>query len=534
MTMKVLMYGWEFPPFFSGGLGVACHAMVQELAKKNINVAIILPHTVENLIDKERVAIVGCDTVTSNIKKICGERRCYYACCDKNLTFPFSTFLSPYLHLTETEYLSQLSSVTTATTTGIITKLKALCGFSSLHELAALRPAAAVDGKMTGKYGMNLLAEVCYYAIIAGALATTISHDVIHAHDWLTILAGIEARKRSGKPLIFHVHALETDRSGMWVDTRIFAIEKYGLEQADKVIAVSEYTKNIIIEKYGIASDKIVIVHNGTYIDDTVDDDIDNVADLINGGKNGGEINRARTNRLNRNVQSNERTASTNSSSPPCSVTAAAAATTAAAAAAAAATAAHLSHRPPSSHHRNKMVLFLGRLAQQKGPSYFIEAARKILEHRRDVHFVVAGTGDLWRGMVERVAELQLGKYIHFTGFLEHKKIDRIFHLANVYVMPSISEPFGLSCLEALSYGVPVVISKQSGVAEVLPHAIKVDFWDIDEMANKILALLDHQVLHRTTLRNSRCNLKHLTWEKTADSLINVYASCMRSVCVVD
>jgi glycosyltransferase involved in cell wall biosynthesis len=171
------------------------------------------------------------------------------------------------------------------------------------------------------------------------------------------------------------------------------------------------------------------------------------------------------------------------------------------------------------------MVLFLGRLAHQKGPFHFLEVARRILEKRQDVHFVIAGSGYLMQEMIHRVAAMHIGKYVHFIGFIDNKKIARIFDLADVYVMPSVSEPFGLSCLEALSCGVPVVISKQSGVAEVLHHVAQVDFWDINEMANKILALLDHRALCRAMLANTAKELEGLTWGKTADSLIDLYRS---------
>lgn len=450
--MKILMYGWEFPPRISGGLGVACHAMVQELAKKNIDVTVILPYAIDNVMNQEKVSFIGCNSVIEKMEEMksqTGFETVDLGCSHENL----AQFLHPYLQPGETEYLERID-IASARVAAIITKLQTVNQFADFHELSSLHTSASAPTKLTGQYGFNLLAEVCHYAVVAGALAVAAPHDVIHAHDWLTILAGVEAKKRSGKPLVFHVHALEPDRSGAVVDARIFAIEKYGLDQADKIVAVSEYTKNVIISNYGISPEKITIVHNGSYASDT-----------------------------------------------------------------------------PIKPHRakaNKMVLFLGRLAHQKGPFFYIEAARKILEKRHDVHFVIAGAGGLLREMIERVAALRIGQYVHFTGFLDHKKIGRIFGLADVYVMPSISEPFGLSCLESLSYGVPVVISKQSGVSEVLPHVVKIDFWDTEEMANKILALLDYKALRKVTLQQSAEDLKSLTWEKTADSLIALYSSCSR------
>jgi glycosyltransferase involved in cell wall biosynthesis len=269
----------------------------------------------------------------------------------------------------------------------------------------------------------------------------------------LTGLAGIEARKRSHKPLIFQVHALEYDRSGESVNQTVLAIEKHILGAADKIIAVSQYTKNIIVNRYGINPDKIVVVHNGTY------------------------------------------------SYPP------------------------ITERPAKRNH--KLVAFVGRVTHQKGPWHFIEVARKILEKRPDVHFIIAGTGDQLKEMIERVAELRIGKNIHFTGFLPHEKVQELYQLADVYVMPSVSEPFGLTCLEAVSNNIPVVISKQSGVAEVLNHVLKTDFWDSDEMVNRIMALLNYRALREESVKQSSTEVKSLTWEQTADKLIKIYGDMM-------
>ena len=444
--MKILMYGWEFPPRISGGLGVACHAMVQELAKKKVDVTMVLPYAMEQVTSRENVSFIGCDAVVASLTRQSDISDLGQACFGENLV----RFLHPYFQSGEEQYLEQLDEAS-ARVASIIAKLQAVHQFADFHGVVTAHAGKSLPFKLTGQYGMNLLAEVCHYAIVAGALAVTVPHDVIHAHDWLTVLAGVEAKKRSSKPLLFHVHALEPDRSGVMVDARIFAIEKYGMEQADKIIAVSEYTKSVIVCHYGISPEKIIVVHNGSYVDD-----------------NSTELPQPR---------------------------------------------------------RHKMVLFLGRLAHQKGPFFFIEAAQKILEKRRDVHFVVAGTGGLLREMIDRVAALRIGKQVHFTGFLDKKKVERIFRLADVYVMPSVSEPFGLSCLEALSYGVPVVISKQSGVAEVLSHVVKVDFWNTDDMANKILALLDYKALRQITLQQSIDDLECLTWAKTADKLICLYSS---------
>jgi glycosyltransferase involved in cell wall biosynthesis len=170
-----------------------------------------------------------------------------------------------------------------------------------------------------------------------------------------------------------------------------------------------------------------------------------------------------------------------------------------------------------------KMVLSLGRITFQKGPDYFIEAAARVLQVLPEVRFVMAGTGDMMEQMIERVAELGIGDRFHFTGFLQGEEIERIFSLSDLYVMPSVSEPFGISPLEAMLYDVPVIISRQSGVAEILKHALKVDFWDVREIASKIIAVLKHPVLASEMAEKAREELRKIRWENAADRIAEVY-----------
>lgn len=444
---KVLMYGWEFPPRISGGLGVACYAIVKELAKKDIDVTLVLPYTVTDTIKKKNVKIV------SSVQDKTDELQALKNELGSNLNIkyaPIITYLHPYISSKDLTHL--LGSFCLKDLLDILSQI------ALPDEIKGLTLDAVMGGagkNISGLYGLNLLFEVLRYALIAGGLAKKVEHDVIHAHDWLTILAAIEAKKYSKKPLIFHVHALETDRSGLFVDKRIFAIEKYGMEQADKVITVSQYTKNIAVKYYGIDPEKIVVVHNGIYFDEM-----------------------------------------------------------------------------GSGNHMEKyfpMVLFLGRVTHQKGPSAFIDMAKKILEIRSDIQFVIAGAGDLLKSMIEKVAELRIGKNVHFMGFLDPEKVKRIFKLADVYVMPSVSEPFGLSPLEALAQNVPVVISKQSGVSEALKNVLVTDFWDVNDMATKVMALLEYKALRQTSLDYSSQEAKSLTWEKTAAKIIEVYKKAIKN-----
>lgn len=420
------MYGWEFPPRISGGLGTACHAIVQELAERNIDLTLVLPQ-VDELPAIEHVNLIGCDNIAPPKPEIPEVVDVRYS--------EIAMYLSPYI---TGKSWQQRAQQKISRDVSVL-----LAGLNLPEEFKAM----ASRENITGKYGVNLLAEVLHYALFAGTMAKNIPHDLIHAHDWLTMLAALEARCYSHKPVVLHVHALEVDRSGLEVDKRIFAIEKYGMEQADKIIAVSQYTKDNIVKHYNIAPEKITVVHNGVYCQ----------------------------------------------------------------------------RATPVAANHPKMVLFLGRITQQKGPYFFLEVASKVLAKRQDVQFVLVGAGELLVEMIERTANLQLGKNIHFTGFLDSERVKEIYQLADVYVMPSVSEPFGLSALEALSYDVPAIVTRQSGVTEVLHHTLVADFWDTEDIAAKILALLAYPVLRQASLVNTKKDLQAITWSKTAEKIIAVY-----------
>ena len=255
----------------------------------------------------------------------------------------------------------------------------------------------------------------------------------------------------SGRPFVFHVHALEFDRSGGEGNARIVAIERQGVVEADRVIAVSRFTRRMIVERYGIDPGKISVVHNA--------------------------VSRSDAARV------------TGASKP----------------------------------FGGKIVLFLGRITHQKGPGFFVEAAAEVLRVLPDVTFVMAGSGDLMPQMIERVAELGLGGRFLFTGFLRGEEVERMYAASDLYVMPSVSEPFGIAPLEAMRADVPVIISRQSGVSEILHHALKVDFWDVDELAGKICAVLSYEALAREMVERSREELTAITWDRAARQIEDVY-----------
>jgi glycosyltransferase involved in cell wall biosynthesis len=247
------------------------------------------------------------------------------------------------------------------------------------------------------------------------------------------------------------MHATEFDRSGENVNQRVFDIEREGMQAADKVIAVSNLTRKIIIERYGIHPDKVVTVHNSVE-PVTLPDEF----------------------KLNKGFD-------------------------------------------------EKIVTFLGRVTFQKGPDYFIEAAKKVIDRDPNVRFVMAGSGDMLNKMIRRVAKLGIATKFHFAGFLKGQEVYEMFSMSDVYVMPSVSEPFGISPLEAMMSDVPVIISKQSGVSEVLRHALKVDFWDVDDMADAIYGMLHYEGLSKMFIKYGKQEVENLRWENSAYKVNEVY-----------
>lgn len=426
--MTILMFGWEFPPHISGGLGTACHGLSRALIEENIRLLFVVPKAYGDesipLIDASDV-VVGEETlqVTSyEAQKIEGSRM---------ISVPSA--IKPYSTGEPSQALKDWN-----------------WQFNS-ESIKQIRTAEGMRYDFSGTYGPSLLEEVYRYAEVASVLAHKYDFDIIHAHDWLTYPAGVEAKKASGKPLIVHVHATEFDRAGDDnIDQRVFELEKMGMSEADRIIAVSQWTKDIIVDKYGIDPLKVSVVHNGVIASEGTE----------------------------------------------------------------------FSFLPKIGDH---VVTFLGRITYQKGPQYFIDAATKVLDYFPDAHFIIAGSGDLLPSMIDRVAQLKLSTRIHFTGFLKGKQIHQVWSVTDVYVMPSVSEPFGITPLEAVQAGVPVIVSNQSGVSEVIDHALKVDFWDMNALANAIINVLRHKGLSDSLKLNSRKEIEALTWKRAAIKIKQLY-----------
>ncbi len=426
------MFGWEFPPHIAGGLGTACYGLTRGLAKNDVQVTFVMPHAMGDE-DQRFARIVN----ASDVETVYGDTPDNRDLWEKMTFIQIDSNLIPYS--TPEEYEARHEEYLR---TGKI---------SSIGDIWKGRYT------FSGKYGANLMEEVARYAMVAAEVARQLEgqFDVIHAHDWLTYYAGIAAKRVSGKPLVVHIHATEFDRSGENVNQTVYDIERAGMEAADRVIAVSNLTRGIVIDKYGIPEDKVVTVHNAVRFASTP----------------GPEIERGVT---------------------------------------------------------DKIVTFLGRITYQKGPDYFVEAAAKVLKRLPNVRFVMAGSGDMMDHVIRRVAKLGIADRFHFTGFLKGDDVQRMFQLSDVYVMPSVSEPFGISPLEAMRSNVPVIISKQSGVAEVLDYAVKVDYWDVDALADAIYALVQYPALAKMFASKGLEEVTGLKWDNAAAKVRLIYEEVVK------
>ena len=440
--MRILMFGWEFPPHMSGGLGTACFGITKALSAIGHEVTFVLPR-IKGEKEHSHVDLVSASDVPVPLSYV--NAPIHLPAVDAG-----EDPLQYLFHKLHTRIIN--SPLRPSLTEG---KYKELIYGNKTPDPSqpGSQPGSEEYGLLfiPGDYGPDLIAEVIRYGAVAGMIARSERFDVIHAHDWMTIFAGLHARKVANIPLVLHVHALEFDRSGEHINQDVYDIERRGMEAADHIIAVSHYTKRTIVERYGINPQKITAVHNAVY---------------RNEARQTYHVNKKKS---------------------------------------------------------DKIVLFLGRITFQKGPDYFVEAAAKVLKALPDVKFVMAGAGDMMPRMIERVAELGLGRHFHFTGFLRGTDIEKIFTMSDLYVMPSVSEPFGISPLEAMMCDVPVIISRQSGVAEILLGAMKVDFWDVNEMANKIIAILKYPVLAAEIVARSREDLRNIHWENAAARIVKTY-----------
>lgn len=413
--MKVLMFGWEFPPHILGGLGTASYGLAEGIhAQGDVDIDFVLPKPFGDE-PKQFARIIGADCTPVAWRDVSREY----------VESRIGNIMSPDLYFE------------------LRNNIYADFNYKRLNDLGCI--------EFSGRYPDNLLEEIDNYSIVAGVIARTVPFDVIHSHDWLTYPAGIHAKNVTGKPLVIHVHATDFDRSRGNVNPDVYRIEKDGMDHANHIITVSDLTRRTVIEKYHQDPAKVTTVHNAVI---PLSDDILNL---------------------------------------------------------------------PKRKSKEKVVTFLGRITMQKGPEYFVEAAAKVLASTPNVRFVMAGSGDKMEDMINLVSARSIADRFHFTGFLKGKQVYEMLAASDVYVMPSVSEPFGISPLEAMQMSVPSIISKQSGCAEILHHVIKTDYWDIDAMADAIHGLVTYAPLHRELQQQGVDEIKQITWEKAGKKVVDIY-----------
>lgn len=490
MSVRVLMLGWEFPPFITGGLGTACFGLTKAMDRAGMEVNFVLPKAVDTS-ENSHVHLMSpglemgeplhefteseiafndetAEIITPEERQtIIEEFRLRF----KNVGF---VDLPVSVDSSYGKIQALARELRESTSEQRLMKLLEASGHHPEHgqispEMRAMleeyneqeeaeESYLAAKSNNAADYGGDLIGQALAYAHFCVDVAKHVDFDVIHAHDWLTFPAGLAVARLSGRPLVVQVHSTEFDRSGEHVNQPVYNIERRGMRGAVRIIAVSELTKRICTSRYGISPDKIDVVYNGVDFEPT-------------------------------NI------------------------------------------RPIET--KDKIVLFFGRITMQKGPEYFLQAAKRVLDLVDDVKFVVAGSGDLAAMMIEMAADMGIGHKVLFTGFLRGRDISRVFALADLYVMPSVSEPFGIAPLEAMSHDVPVLISKSSGVSEVLSHALKVDFWDVEEMANKIVAVLRHAPLRKALRDNGKFEVRSLTWDGAAQRCGAVYKEAIDQMSVI-
>lgn len=404
MPNKVLMIGWEYPPHNSGGLGVACAGLTKALSDLSTDIKFTLPY--QHSSDVDHMSVLSCmDESWPEFNQSINRP-------------PFSA----YAQVIETKYTEEISNLDSS-------------------ELRLL-PQSELELKV------NQYAD----KVVDVGLRQKNHYDVIHSHDWMAFPAGMKLKQKTGKPLVTHIHSTEFDRSALGSGSQFITHTEYeGMMSSDKIIAVSYYTKRLLIDKYQVDPNKIEVVYNG-------------IEPLV------------------------------------------------------------YSHKPQATFAKKRpVVAFMGRLTLQKGVEFFIQVAKKVTQVQPDVLFVVAGSGDMYHELLLKTAQAGVSASVVFSGFVRDAQKDKLLSRANVFLMPSVSEPFGLVALEAAQRGIPVVVSANAGVSEVLPHSIIVDFWDVDKMADSVLKIINDSRFAEQTSRGQKDDLTQISWKKSAQKVQQVY-----------
>jgi len=392
------MLGWELPPHHSGGLGMVCYQMCEQLSNDGVDIEFILPYDADH----------------------------------SDITFMKVTAAHPQ----SVEQVQEAGGIYD----------------SDLYKFV-FDDGSVEMSNLKGQHD-RYIDNVC-------KLVKYAEFDVLHAHDWLTMRAAMAAKQISGKPLIVHIHATEYDRSaGGYGNPMVREIEYQGMMMADRILAVSARVKKVLVREYGIPADKIEVVHNR----------IDyNMFDIDDGKNSFAALERLKS-------------------------------------------------------QGYRVITNIGRLTIQKNLVNLIHAIKLTVDHHPKTIFLLVGSGEQEHELINLAADLGIAKNVIFVPFLHGKKWRDAFRVADLFVMPSTSEPFGITPLEAIGFGAPALISKQSGVGEVLENVLKVDFWDVNEMANQMTAVMQNDALRDELHKNSFVEWQKLGWGEAARQMKQVYS----------
>ncbi|WP_186644980.1 glycosyltransferase family 4 protein [Fluviispira vulneris] len=466
--MKILMLGWEYPPMISGGLATATEGLINGLISLGHKVTLVLPyfpHSVKikglKIVSPENPYILD-EEIDENIHNIKSVHNQKQKSVFEIISQTYQDIENIIQNISNKNNISHYNYTLNDIDLSQNEKENLEKDLKNYHHLLTENLKSNEINLKIKPFTFSISNEINEKIYALGLLALDIlskdpDYNIIHAHDWMSFTAIDMLNSKYDIPVVAHIHSTEIDRAGdIHNNRRILAIEKKGLENADMIIAVSNYTKNVIIEKFGIMHKKIKVVYNANN---------DQHITLIK--------------KTEKSIE----------------------------------------------HKSNKQtVTFVGRITFQKGPSYFVFAAQKVLKINPNVIFKVVGTGDLLPSMKQLIWELGIDKNFIFSGFLNAEGVQNVLNDSSLFVMPSVSEPFGIVALEAIAKNIPVIISKQSGVSEVLNHAMKVDFWDTDLMADRILSILKYKPIRNELVENSLKDLSHRTWKHSAQTLINAYS----------
>jgi glycosyltransferase involved in cell wall biosynthesis len=476
--MKILMLGWEFPPLISGGLATATEGLVSGLTRLGHQIALVLPHfphEAANQVEESNPHL----TIVSPEHPFNPERirrpvdETFIASAGTRRSQSHADIAAAASQKSGGAKVSQPANILSHYETAHIESLslspeEKLILRRRLAEYQALIADTDLSDVSAANVWTPLRSEVSEQTEILSLLATDVLRsryeglfEVIHAHDWMSLKAISNIKGCSTLPVVLHVHSTEYDRAGLHGNQKIQAMEKLGFHIADRLVAVSNLTRRVLTEHYGVPAEKIDVVYNASNL-------------------------------------------------------------------------AHAKGRPEPKHTADTaestatqpvepLISFVGRVTYQKGPAYFVQSAHRALQLQPNLRFQVVGTGDLLPSMRQLAWELGILDKFTFHGFQSAKRVETLLADSDVFVMPSVSEPFGIVALEAMAQDIPIIISKQSGVAECLMHALKVDFWDTELMADRIVSLVRRNRLRQELKRNGSREVERFTWETSARRCVDVY-----------